>query len=485
MKYKIISAVAITGALAIALTANTLPVEGRDARMHQHLTSKQHDESCGCAGSELCTNLPIVIIDTFGKEIPGKAIENEDGTEEITLTDGGDEMLSITVSIIDNESGNNRPGDSAALTTESLIKVRGASSRYFDKSSYLLRFTDGNGEYTNEPVMGMDAHYEWVLYGAYLDKTLIRNYMWYNIAGEIMEWAPNVRFCELILNGEYRGLYLMCESVTAGDNCRLSLSDAVGDESGYLLRLDRGSSNEIKNIDTFSVLSWRTKYQIDIKYPRSGSLTDELIFSIKSDFSDFEKALYSYDYDTDDYGYWNYIDVDSWVDYFIINEFTMNYDAVAYSTYIYKDIGGKYKLAVWDFDSAFDNFAEDQYDPDGLWLQGRTWYFMLIKDEYFTSKIISRYNELREGVLSEEYLMDYIDSTLEYLGGAIERNFEVWGYTFEDDEMLTPAERNLGSYEEAIEQYIDMIKQRGDWLDENIEVIQQYSHESKNKKYNH
>lgn len=274
----------------------------------------------------------------------------------------------------------------------------------------------------------------------------------------------------------------MCETVTAGDNCRLSLSDPIGTESGYLLRLDRGSYDGSKNIDTFSVKSYRTKHLIDIKYPRSGSLTDELKFSIQSDFSDFEKALYSYDYDTDDYGYWNYIDVDSWVDYFIINEFTMNYDAVAYSTYVYKDIGGDLKLAVWDFNSVFDNFAEDAYSPDELWLQGRTWYFMLTKDEYFTSEIISRYKQLREGVLSEEYLTDYIDSTLEYLGDAIERNFEVWGYTFDDTEMLIPAKRNLSSYEDALEQYTDMIKQRGDWLDENIDVIRQYSHESKKQK---
>lgn len=485
IKYKVISILAIIAVLFVSFAVYMLPVEEGEARVHQHLTSKQYDENCDCDDTELCTNLPIVTIDTGGEEIPGKAVVNEDGTEEYTLTSEGDRMLSSEISVIDNSEGNNHPSDSAEFTTDSLIRVRGASSRYYDKSSYLLRFTDENGDYSDQEVMGMDAHYEWVLYGPYLDKTLIRNYMWYNISGEIMEWAPNVRFCEVILNGEYQGLYLMCETVTAGNDCRLSLSDSVGNESGYLLRLDRGSLDGSKNIDTFTVKTYRTKRKIDIKYPRSGSLTDELKFSIKSDFSDFEKALYSYDYDTDDYGYWNYIDVDSWVDYYIINEFTMNYDVVAYSTYVYKDIGGYYKLAVWDFNSAFDNFAEGEVEPEGLRLQSRTWYFMISKDEYFTSKVISRYNELRQGVLSEEYLTDYIESTLEYLGDAIDRNFEVWGDSFEDTDLLTPADRNLGSFDEAIDQYVDMIEQRGHWLDENIEVIKQYSHESKNKKYNH
>ena len=70
----------------------------------------------------------------------------------------------------------------------------------------------------------MDAHHEWALHGPFLDKTLVRNYMWYNISGEIMEYSPNVRFFELVLNGEYRGLYLATEMITAGkEGARLNL----------------------------------------------------------------------------------------------------------------------------------------------------------------------------------------------------------------------------------------------------------------------
>lgn len=88
----------------------------------------------------------------------------------------------------------------------------------FDKKGYLLRTTKDDG-ITNRDVemLGMDAHHEWALHGPYLDKTLIRNYMWYNIAGEIMDYAPNARFCEVIINGEYQGLYLMVETITSGE----------------------------------------------------------------------------------------------------------------------------------------------------------------------------------------------------------------------------------------------------------------------------
>ena len=95
-------------------------------------------------------------------------------------------------------------------------------------------------------------------------------------------------------------------------------------ETGYILRMDRGSSNELKNINNFTYYVYRINRKYDrvmnIEYPRAGSLTQELADAIEQDFSDFEKALYSYDYDTHDYGYQNWIDVDSFVDYFILNE---------------------------------------------------------------------------------------------------------------------------------------------------------------------
>ena len=104
----------------------------------------------------------------------------------------------------------------------------------------------------------MDAHYEWALYGPYLDKTLIRNYMWYNIAGEMMDYAPNVRFCEVILNGEYQGLYVMTETITNGVDCRVNVSEPVDNTTatGYVLRLDRGSENEMKNLDNFTYYAY-------------------------------------------------------------------------------------------------------------------------------------------------------------------------------------------------------------------------------------
>ena len=111
---------------------------------------------------------------------------------------------------------------------------------------------------------------------------------------------------------------------------------------------------------------------------------------------------------------------------------------------------------------------------------------MFMKDEYFTQRIIDRYHYLRKNYLNEEYLLNYIDDIVEYLGPAIDRNFEVWGYTFEQDKgLLQPIDRNVTSYEEAIKQLKEHIINRGRFLDENIDTIKQFSSESKVKKFNH
>jgi crotonobetainyl-CoA:carnitine CoA-transferase CaiB-like acyl-CoA transferase len=130
-------------------------------------------------------------------------------------------------------------------------------------------------------------------------------------------------------------------------------------------------------------------------------------------------------------------------------------------------------------------YVEVYSSPEVLALYAKPLYYMLLKSETFVDRILKRYEELREGVLSEEYLLNYIDETLEYLGPAIERNNERWSEAMEEWEPLIPASRNLHSHEEAVEQLKDWLVDRGNWLDENIHTLQQYCHYSKNKAYNH
>ena len=351
-----------------------------------------------------------------------------------------------------------------------------------------MNITQDDGiENKDVSIMGMAPHHEWALHGPYLDKSLIRNYMWYNIAGEIMDYAPNVRFCEVVINGEYQGLYAMTETITNGEDSRLDMSmpDDAYSMVSYVVRLDRGSSNPLKNIETFTSYTLRQNQVIDIVYPGAENLTQERIDYITQDFSDFEKSLYSYDYDTEPHAWWNDADMDSFVEYFILNEFTCNYDVGARSTYVYKDLRGKYKMCLWDMNSSCDNFHLSQTDPQEFRMQYITWFYMLVKDEHFVERVIDRYRELRTTYLSDEYLMDYIDRVVAYLESAIDRNFEVWGYAFEEYRPLSPSQRNPETFNDAVEQLKQFIVKRGSWMDENIEILRQYCHESKVKKFNH
>ena len=112
-------------------------------------------------------------------------------------------------------------------------------------------------------------------------------------------------------------------------------------------------------------------------------------------------------------------------------------------------------------------------------------YQMLFMDSDFTDRVITRYYELRKTVFSEEYLFGFIDDTIEYLGTAVDRNYEKWGYTFNQEyDLMHPTERNPRNYDEAILQMKDFITKRIAFMDENIESLRQNSAESKTKKYN-
>lgn len=493
MKYKLIGIISCTIVLAASIINYSDILSYDDKRRYIEHVEAEQKQPCSLTHNygEICTHLPLISIHTDGKEIPGKGVTDSAGRFVGFSTDAdGSDRITAHMNLTDNEERNNHISDEPNVSSDIIIHARGNSSRYFDKLGYRVELIDKNGEKNPQSLLGMDAHHEWVLHGPYLDKTLIRNYMWYNIAGECMEYAPNVRFCELVLNGEYQGVYLLCELISKGDGegrLNLSLDSKDNTYSGYLLRLDRNDGNWNARLNNFSSYTYRKSadLKLEIQYPKEKDLTPDIIRSINDDFSNFEKSLYSYDYNNKKYGYENYIDVDSFVDYFIINEFTMNYDAGRYSTYLYKDISGKIKMCVWDFNNSCDNYQEQSLtETHDFEIQNRLWFKMLTRDRKFIEKVISRYRELRKGPLSEEYLMKFIDDTVSYLGPAIGRNYEKWGYSFGDDTLLRPAQRNLHSYDEAVAQLKNFIKERGKWMDDNIESLRQYSAESKVKKFN-
>lgn len=463
-------------------------------KYEQHKESLKTENSGDAIAGTLVSHLPIISINTNGKLIPGFIIYDENGIE-IDKTKGasGEEEIIVDIKIYDNEIAQNTMSREPDLQAKALFNVRGNSSRNFAKTSYKIEFIDEQNIPSKVEVMGMSAGEEWALYAPFLDKTLLRNYMWMNICGNIMEYAPNVRFCECYIDGVYKGVYVMMETIKKDSN-RVNVSTyKEGDRIvSYILKLDNKSKDE-KDLNSFSSYTAYLDYDagFTILYPKIELLTEKVKDAISKEISEFEKSLYSYDFKDSKKGYENYIDIDSWVDYYIIQEFLANNDMCSKSTYLYKDKGGKLKMGpVWDFNNVCDNYMETDFGTEGFfYADNRIWYKMLLKDEKFVKKVQARYKELRQTYLSEEYLMNYIDETIEYLGDAIERNYDIWGYTFEREnqtsrlEYLLPIERNPQSYQESIEQYKNFLIKRGNWLDENIESLKQYSHYSKNKLY--
>lgn len=490
MKHILTGLLACGLGLLLALAASVVDFEEHEARIHQHLQAVEK-EPCSHGDHPMCTHLPLLEIQTGGQTIPGEYVINaQDQSVGTTKTEEGESRIRVSLEITDNAHTNNHPEDAPAVSSQALFNIRGQSSRLFDKKGYRITLIQEDGSNNNQPVMGMDPHHEWVLHGPFLDKSLIRNYMWYNISGEIMEYAPNVRFCEVVIDGEYQGLYVMTEKITAGyEGSRLTLNVKKKGSSygGYVVRLSDffDFQDTISTIYDFGYYTYVTRTPVEVVYPGRSNQTPEMVRAIELEFSAMEKTLYSYDYDSKEHGYTQWLDLDSFVDYYIINEFTCNIDAGRKSTYYYKDVSGKYKLCVWDFNNSCDNYIESPVQRDDFSLFNRLLCHMLWRDEGFTEAFIARYRQLRQGVLSEEYLLGYIDDVTAYLGPAIDRNFEKWGSSFHRDADLLRGEgRAIGSYDQAIDQLKDFLVERGDWLDKNIESVQEFSAESAVKKYN-
>ena len=494
MKYKLIGLAALVVAAVSVLGATVYQLNmDKNRRIHQHLDAKEKtpcvlDHSDG----SLCTHLPLLVIETGGQTIPGLPAGTKDIFDEAnyTLAEDGSSKITVHMDVFDSESSYNHPTDQPTISTFTQMRIRGHSSRDFEKAPYLLNLLTDDGMERSEPLLGMSEHSEWVLHGPYLDKSLIRNYLFYNLSGEMMDYAPNCRFCELILDGDYRGVYLLVESITAGKDGRLPIMMKKKNSrvTGYLLRIDRPTEVELdslRDVDVYTERSYTQHMDVAIRYPGTENLTEELKTKIERDFSEFEKALYSYDYDSGDHSYHSYLDMNSFVDYYIINAVSSNIDAGRYSTYLYKPLGGKYRLCVWDFNNSCNNFVDDETGEDFDGIRSAVYFNMLFRNREFVEHVIARYRELRQTILSDAYLEQYIEDTLAYLGDAIDRNSIRWAEYIASDPLMDfdGSRRNPHTQAEAVEMLKENLFSRMAWMDENIEYLLQFSASSANKKY--
>jgi len=430
------------------------------------------------------SHLPLVVIDTNGEELQEYGYWNKDSHTFDSHINPDDAMTDCDVYLYDKEEGQNFLSDEPEEVLNAKIRYRGNSSQIYEKKQYLIKFVDDLGQDKDVNVFGLGEGNSWALNGSMIDKSMLRNFLAYKLSSEIMESTVDCDYCEMILysGGEYKymGVYLMIEKVgRSEDRINIGKYSPKNKVTSYILRRDRYDKYKI-NLKNFGTINGLTYGTLQIEYPTEDKIADSAISYIENDISEFERALYS-----DDPGefikYRDYVDMQSFVDYFIINELLVSYDAGFNSTYMYKDYGGKLKMgSVWDFDGTMDNHIYSPYDYDSTAFQNSPWFDRMMLDPLFCEMLVNRYNELRKGALSDENINCIIDDTVKYLGNAQNREWARWGYKYINSEYLKDSadrhgilhiNRNMNTFSEEINKIKSTIAKHGDWLDKNNSVF--------------
>lgn len=394
---------------------------------------------------EFHSNLPIVILSFEGDMTQYKMFKN---SQEVVFEDV-EPYVDGTIRVLDNDDPEkeNYVTDEPVYTSIMKAKKRGHTSFSYDKPQYLMKMYQEDGLENKTEILGMGEGDSWILNGSMADKSMMRNYLPYRIASEIggSALAPDSRYCEVLLETEagleYRGVYLLQETIARGEN-RVNIDKNKDGEAytSYIVRRDRFTNFDVM-LDTYGRLNELDPEWIGVKFPSEAKLTEETKSFIEEDFSKIEKIIYS-DKESVFKAYDRYIDIDSFIDYFLINEFFGNYDAGNHSTYMYKNSGGKLYIGpVWDFDQAMNNYYADEMETETLAFQVKPFFRELTNDSRFIDALKTRYSELRDGPLAYEHIVDVIEETKAYLTSAREREWYRWA-----DDYLDGSFQNIHNY---------------------------------------
>ena len=412
------------------------------------------------------SNLPIVVIDTDGQEILN------------------DPRIVVHMGIIDNDSGiNNMDDPFNGYDGQISIEIRGSSSQMFPKKQYALETQDIDGENLNVSILGMPAENDWILYAPYSDKSLLRNFLAYELARNMGRYASRTRFCELVINGDYKGLYIFMEKIKR-DNNRVDISKLDPDETtgddltgGYILKVDKWDGENNDGWWSASPLPEYDGTWYQYHYPEPDNIVDEQKDYINNYITDFELLIAGESYNDPNAGYYDQVNLESFIDVSLMSEISKNVDAYRLSAFMYKDKDsedGRLTMGpIWDYNLAFGNADYyEGWDPAGWQMDVELgedyfkipfWWYRIWNDETFRNAFNQRWQELRQTVFSEEYIMNMINSTIAVIDEAQIRNFQRWPIL---DQYVWPNAYVGGSYENEIDYLTDWITARLDWMDE-------------------
>ncbi len=412
-------------------------------------------------------NLPLMIINTNGQIIPEEAPRI---VADMGIIYNGEGQINRDSDIWNDYSG------------KISIKQRGESSTGFLKKSYTIELQKEDGSNNNVSILGLPAENDFVLHGPYSDKTMIKNVLTYELYRRTGKWAPRTRYIEIILNGDYRGVYVLTEKLKRDKNRvdidKLTSKDtsAIDMSGGYILRRDKTSDmdeNEYWRSPVPQPYHQRMTYQY--YYPKFEDLTTDQANYIKDWMQNFDEMMSGDNFDDPGTGYNKYIKVKSFIDMMFINEISKGIDNYLFSTYFYKENdedGGKFVAgAPWDYNLGYGNLdyglSWDAPEPFG-WCYtqgGRTyWFRRLLEDNIYQNSVYCRWSDFRSTIYSDESILNIIDSCVNELGDAVDRNFEKFPNL---GLYIWPAKEPIpDTYEEEIENLKSWLLARLQWMDD-------------------
>jgi hypothetical protein len=328
------------------------------------------------------------------------------------------------------------------------IKGRGNSSWKFSKKPYRLKF--------DEKVSLLDMHKDksWVLIPNYSDKSMLRNSLaFYMSSISNIEYTPQSHFVELFFNGNYQGTYLLCEKIKISDH-----RVAVGDD-GFLLEIDSRAPGES---DSRYFQISHLENVVNIKEPEIEN-GDENFRYIEDFVTKADAVLFgSYFRDPVD-GWQAYLDMDSFVDWYLIQEIGKNLDGF-FDTSCYMNLsrGGKLKMGpIWDMDVAYGNISQANqscYRPTGFWIKNIKWYARLFQDPVFVARVKERFNYFYR---HKNEILANINADAQYLKYSVVENDDKWHllntYTWSNFDIW-------GSYQNEVQSLKEWFNKRMEWL---------------------
>lgn len=328
------------------------------------------------------------------------------------------------------------------------IEIRGQSSQGFPMKSYSIELQTPAGVALDQSMLGMPSESDWVLYAPYTDKTLMRNFLAYTMAREMGRWAANCRFVELIVNGDYKGVYVFMEKIkrhsSRVDIARLTATDVSGDNltGGYIFSLDKEPNGWTSSFPTPNSTN-NNRRRFSYVYPKVNEILPAQQAYIKSYVDAFESSLAANNFQDPFNGVRKYADLSSFIDYFIVNEVSRNVDGYRLSSYFYKDKDSKNPKIkagpVWDYDLAFRNADYCSGSDVGGWAYQFNnvcpgdgaglipfWWERFMQDTAYTAQLRCRWKDVSSKSVNMTRFTKLIDSVSALLNEAQARHFTRW-----------------------------------------------------------